>query len=503
MTGFGSVATMALTTLAGVAVARGGGPRGYAVFVAANMLVFVSSVLFACSLPLALARHVARVEEEAEQSRAAGNQAEGGAARREAVRRIASASLCLTSLVALASGAVIGLSLPRLEAHLQLVIGAGFAPAFPLVLLGAMVADCAIGVYLGLLRPRAVLAITASGPLLMLLYVLLRRVVPELPLWGAVAASYGGSGIVAVVQLWRDRLLGGPLPPRAMRLVLRPVSRGMAPALAFTYFTIFSAWSDRWIVGTQLGAVPFGLYAAVAAIIQAALRVPTNIAIMLVPASAKVALHGAAQSARFNQAAVSAFGLFAALMIVVLLLAGPLIVRLLFGPGFAPAAPALLLMTPSLAAAAISIPLLSALTGASQSGASQSGAVRQPAFLWLGLTIPARILLLLLLAPRWGLSGAACATALADALLAAVCVFVARRVGMPFPLGALARPAGIGLLAYAPGAALLALGVHPLVAAAVALAVFTPALWRAARPLSSRPASSSSASSAHRAFDGR
>lgn len=446
---------MAVSTLAGIAVARNGGPLGYAVFVAANMLVFVSSVLCSFGLPLALAKHVAAEEE---------------VGRHEALRRSSTTMILCLLLITLISGLALSVNLWRLEEHLHITIGRGFAIAFPFVMLCAVISDCAQGIYFGLLRPRPVIAITASGPVIVILYILARNAGLPLPIWGAVAALYATSGLVACYRLWRDRLLGVPSPIGE----IKPILKDLAPAAVFTFFTIFSTWSDRWIVGTQLGAIAMGSYAAAGVIIQAALRVPTHIAYLLVPASARVALRGAEKGMRFNRSTVGIFGLCAASMTVAIMLAPASIVRLVFGPGFLLAAPVLLIMTPSLLTAAFSIPFISALTGSTKN---------RLVICLLGITILPRMLLLLFFTRYWSVLGTALATVLSDSLLALCCILFARKIGMAFPLRALAQPYLLGVLAYGVGFATLLLGAPQLVAVAVAVLIFAPALSRCVRTI--------------------
>ncbi len=454
VTGLGSVLSMGLNAAAGIVIARRVGPAGYASFVAANMVVFVSAILCQCSLPLVLAKHIAREEE---------------LQRHETVRRLCATTLMWALGLALACGSVIAWNLGFLERHLRVAWGAGFAPVFPLILGCAIAGNCAVGTYLGLLRPARVLAVTAGGPLLMLLCVAARWHGAPWPMWSLVALSNAGSGFIGVLQLSRDRLLGRVLPPRAMR----PLLRDVPPAFSFTFLMVFSTWSDRWIVGSHLGAAPLGLYSAAVSIVQSALRVPTNIAQLLVPASARAGLGEARDQAHFNAAIVSAFGWFSVLLALVLLLAGDAIVRGLFGELFAGAAPALLLMTPTLLAAMITLPLMSALTG------SDSPLTARVLF----VTLPLRVLLLIG-GTRWaGLLGTALATALGDVMLAACCFVMARRGGMAFPLRALARPVAAGILALGVGGAARWAGLSQGLSLLIACVVFAPLLWRAARAL--------------------
>ena len=455
ITGIGSMVTMGVNTLASIGIARSGGPPGYAVFVAANMLVFVTTTLCTFGLPIALAKHVA-----------AGEEADG----HEALRRVCATTLCAALLLALVAGISLSLNAMQLENYLNVYIERGFAAALPLILLCAVVSDCAQGIYSGLLRPRPMIAISLLGPLAMVAYVLLRRVeILWLPIWGAVAASYVCSGLIACGLLWRDKLLAVP----AALGKLQPIVKDLLPAAAFIFFTVFSAWSDRWVVGTQLGANAMGTYAAAVVVIQAALRMPTQIAWVLVPAATRAAIGVAEKSATLNRAMIGAFGLFAALVTVILMLAPATIVRFIFGGGFVLAAPALLLMAPSLLASAVTIPFISVLTGSTRN--------RFVIYL-LVLTLIPRLLLLFVFTRRWSVFGTALATVVSDYLLAACCILLARKVGIKFPLQALLRPFLIGLAAYAVGFCALLMSAPPPLAVALALIIFAPFVWRMARP---------------------
>ncbi len=455
ITGIGSMMTMGVNTLASIGIARNGGPPGYAVFVTANMLVFVATTLCTFGLPVALAKHVAAEEE---------------ANRHEASRRVCATTLCAVLLLALAAGVSLSLSAIRIESYLNVDIGRGFAVALPLILLCAVVSDCAQGIYSGLLRPLPMIAISLLGPLMMVAYVLLRRMeILWLPIWGAVAASYVCSGLIACWLLWRDRLLAVP----AALKELQPIVKDLLPAAAFIFFTVFSTWSDRWVVGSQLGAGAMGTYAAAVVVIHAALRMPTQIAWVLVPAATRAAIGSAEKSASLNRAMIGAFGLFAALVTVILMLAPAMIVRSIFGGGFVSAAPALLLMAPSLLASAVIIPFISALTGSTRN--------RFVLYL-LVLTLAPRLLLLFFFTRQWSVTGTALATVVSDYLLAACCILLARKIGIKFPLQALLRPFLIGLAAYAVGFCALLSGAPPLLAIALALIIFAPFVWRMARP---------------------
>ncbi|HEY0321529.1 MAG TPA: oligosaccharide flippase family protein [Pyrinomonadaceae bacterium] len=450
LTGIGSVITMALGLFGSIAIARNSGPAGYAVYVIANMLVFVPAVICSCGIPLALSRHVASEEEH-------GNH--------EALRRLTTTMLLLMVALALLTGTGLGLNLSYFEHWLGVSLGQSFAAMLPLLLVCAVFADGVQGIYFGLLRTRQAIIISLAAPLATILYVLVRRAGAPLPIWGAVAAFYFGSALVAAYKVWRDRLLGRP----SSLAKIAPVFRDLLPTAVFTLFMTFTVWSDRWVAGTYLGAVAIGSYSAAVVIIQAVLRVPKNMIVMLVPATARVATSGAERSASFNRAIISHFGLFAALISVVLMLAPGMIVQTIFGPGFSFAAPALLLMTPSVLASAISIPLISVLTGSTRN--------RLVTYLLIFTTVP-RIILLLIFTRLWSLMGTALATMLSDFLLALCCIVLSRVANLSFPLRPLLRPFLLGVIAYSVGLGALFLGLPHPVAIILALLVFSFDIWR-------------------------
>lgn len=447
---------MAVSTLANIIIARNGGPDGYAVYVAANMLIFVTAALCELGIPVALAKYVAVEEEEG---------------RHEKLRHTLPTIICLVLLLTLLVGILMAFVVPHLEVYSNVPLGSGFLILFPIILLGAVASDCLQGVYSGLLRARTLILITTAGPLAVIAYILVRRAGGSLPIWGAVAAFYTACGLVAIRSAWRDRLVGTP----TARLGLpNQVMKDLAPAAIFTFFITFSSWSDRWIVSTQMGAVVLGSYAAAVVVIQAVLRVPMNIAYMLVPASSKVALGGAEKSRGLNRTIVSAFSTFAFFMTVVIALAPSTIVRSIFGHGFALSALPLLIMSLSLPASAVSIPFISTMTGSTRN--------RLVLYL-LGFTLVPRILLLLFMTRRWSLAGTALATIAADYLLAVCCIILSRIIGMGFPLGALARPAITAAAAFAVGLGALFLNAPQPVAVALAAIVFVPSFLRTAKSL--------------------
>lgn len=452
--GFNSIVTTVLTSLASIAVARAGGPDAYATFVAANMVIFVPTIVAMFGLPLALAKQVAEDEQHG---------------RHPILREKTSSAIVGASCIALLVGVGLALGLNPIGRVFEIEFGGGFALVLPAVLVLSVIADISQGIYSGLLRPAAVTLIAVSGPLCMLAYVLVWRTNSDLPLWGAVAMTYGVSGLVAAAFLLKDALL----TVRVGLSSLRHLGPDLFPAATYTYFTTFSTWADRAVVGLLLGPASMGWYTSAAVIVQVALRLPTHVAYLLIPTSARLgdAHH---RHDQLRNGAVESFGLFAVMAAVGMAVAPTALITLVFGQGFAPGADALLIMAPSLIAAAITVPFLSTLTG-SESNRMIVG--------FLGVATIGRISLLLVCTALWDLAGTAFATVASDWLMASVCIALGPKLGHPISGKPLGKPLLFGLLALAAGLGLSWLGVPVLLAAAVASGSLLPAVFHMARRL--------------------
>ena len=118
---------------------------------------------------------------------------------------------------------------------------------------------------------------------------------------------------------------------------------------------------------------------------------------------------------------------------------------------------------------AISIPIISALTGSQRS---------KLVMYLLGLTFLPRIYMLSYFTYRWSYVGTAFAKVVAVAPLALCCILLARGIGMSFPLKSMGKPFFAGALAFGVGLGALLLDAPQPVAIALALLVFTPLLWK-------------------------
>jgi O-antigen/teichoic acid export membrane protein len=450
--GAASLVTLALSSLAGVALARHAGPADYAVFVAANMLVFLLAAACSFSAPLALSKEVALADEQD---------------RLDAARpAIASILLTLTSTSAIAGIALVALLRP-LEGLLDLHLGRTFAVLFPFALAASVIGDSAIAIYQALLRPARVGLIAVSGPLVLVGVVASRFFNSGVPLAAAALTVFLASGTVGIALLWHDGLLARPA-----RRTTPLVARNLAPATAFTVVMVMTTWSDRLIVGTSLGAAGLGLFAAASVLLQAGLRVPTNLAYALVPASTRVA-DDDERAKRLAETVMVVLGSALAPGFLVLLFAGGPVVRLLFGHGFEPVVGPLRILAGTLLTAAVSIPMLSRLMASSQS---------QLLVGIVGATLPIRIALLATLTAVWDLDGAALAILITELGMSAALAVACRRLPSPPSVRAIFPVAGWACAAALAGGVASFSGIE-LVPVAIALAVFSPRVVRTGRQM--------------------
>jgi O-antigen/teichoic acid export membrane protein len=438
ITGISSLVNIGLTTIALLSIARNSGPSGYAMYVAANMIVF--------GLPLALANYAAREDGKSSRYHMAGT--------------CTTAVLIFLGFSVLIS-VVISSNISYIETYLNIGLGPTFQLFFPFLLLCTIVSDCTQGIYSGLLRLRTVFLITTCGSLSMVLYVQLRRAGVDLPVWGAVAASYITSSLIGIICLLKDGLIARPAPISA----IRPILKDLIPGSTFTYFQVFSTWTDRWIVGTQLGSLPMGSYSAATLVIQGVLRVPSHIAYTLVPASARVSISEQDHKHYFHNRLINLYASFSIFLVVIIMLAPSTLISSLFGKGFRDSVPALFIMAPSLLASAVSIPYISMLTGSIKN--------RLVTYL-LVFTVPVRITLLLLFTREWSYLGTALATTLAEFFLAFSCIVLGRQANIRLPLGALIGPYVHGIIAFLCGLLALLAGASQIFAIGVAFLVFLP-----------------------------
>jgi O-antigen/teichoic acid export membrane protein len=454
LSAFEGISTLALSSLANLVLARAAGPTGYAVFVAANLFVFVSTVLAGAGLPLSLARRL-------------GERSTEGA---HATAVTTATTAVATALSAFAVGIVVAVASPFVEHRLGLHISGWFTLALPLLIVLAVLSDVGQSAYYGLLRPSAAMAISATGPGMMLLYIVVGRLGSGAPAWGAVTVSYSVSGVLSLVLLGRSGLLSA----RPRMAELRELLREASSAITYTLFSTFTGSADRWVAGTTLGPNALGGYTSATLLVQATLRAPNYVGYLLVPATRRAAIEEPGGRDRVSASLLRTYAVFAGACTVVLMVAPAAILRFVFGPGFVFLGDSLRLMAPSILAAGVSIPALAAVTGSLE-------AQRLPRLLVLVL-IP-RVALLVLCTSLWGLAGTALATTSGEVLLAVGAVAVSRRTGSTTPYRVMLAPFGAAAVAVAVGLALTWLGMPEVAAAGCALCFLAPSAVPIARSL--------------------
>ncbi len=462
-TGIGALATLFLSALSNIAIARGGGPQQYAVFVAANMIVFLATHLGLFGVPWTLTKLAATAQETHQPTR---------------LRRGVATGVVIALILGGIIGTLLAINLTQLSKALDIHFAHSLAFWLPLALVSAMIAENVGSIYFGLLRTERTYAIGITGQIALIAFVLLRREVTQWPVWGAVIISALSSGGLALFFVSRDKLWGRPLPVGELRALLQdiPTSAGL------TLYTIFATWVDRWAVGLMLGGANLGFYSAAVSLFQIALRVPSNISKLSHPITLKSTQTAGGQTPNASnsqplhwmETMTEGFGLCAALVAVMIWLAAPELVTLVYGVGFAESAPLLRLLTPSLLAAALVVPGMLALAGS-------------PGSRWLTPLLLTSVAVRLMLLPTathlWGLPGVALATVASDLFHALGYAWVARRTGLPLPLRALVKPLALSALAYAIGWFIMRLGLPAMPSALIAITVFAAQVRSLARLL--------------------
>ncbi len=216
----------------------------------------------------------------------------------------------------------------------------------------------------------------------------------------AVAAAYGGALMVALAYLGRlfpsRRPAGAPSAAELLRF-------GWPTALAGA-FGLLVLWLDRLFVGYYLDDSSVGLYQAAS---QASLALAVVLAAfnaIFTPMIGELVRAGERERLGDLYRANTRWGLLAALPLGAVFLVAPAdALEALFGAAYRPAAPALVLLSLG--------QLVNLATGAVGFLLMMSGRERW----WLGcaaIALAANVALNLTLIPRWGVAGAAAATAL-------------------------------------------------------------------------------------------
>jgi len=451
-----SILTLALGAAANVGVARTTGPDGYGTFVFVNMVLFLAEILCSFSIPLSLAKAIARLADSEQKDR---------------VRTLVGTTLCLLLTIGIVAGTALSLVMGSLERQFEVEIGSIFRVVLPVILLSSLTGSVAWGAYLGTLRQGRGLIVMVSGPAMMLAYLIVRQLGQDLPLWGAAAISYFVPGLVALPLLIRDRLLGVP-----DRGTLRPILRESGSAAAFSVLMVASSWADRVVAGGLLGPAAMGLYSSAVAIVQAGLRIPTNLSYVLIPAGTRAASTSVDRTNRFNDLAVRSLFLFTSTLVAIVTVAAPELLPWIFGEGFAKGVGPLLVMAPGLLAAALTIPILSGLVASDQSSA---------VITLVAISFPLRIAILVALTRSYGLIGTAAAMVIADIVLAAFAAWYSNAAQLQIPFRRLAMQTPIVVMAIAAGLLVTRVTGSTLLGTAASVAMLSRETWHLAQDLRS------------------
>ena len=438
-----------LSAISTIWVARSEGPAIYASFLVASNLVFIVATLCDPGVTWAFAKIIALQEEQGQHNQ---------------VRSYSSGMLVIGLLLGGVAGAIVALIFPWLEKNLHVMLGSGFRLAFMPLLLCAVLAAYADGIYFGLLRAKQRACILLGGPLISLIYLAVRHFWLPLPLLGTVAAFHISGAAIAISLLCKDRLLGKMMPLPS----LYPVMRDAGPGASLTALSVLFTWSDRWVVGSRLDGVSLSYYSAATALLQVSLRMPTSIANLLLPASSHNAQESGEKNSNFCALAVTAFSGISVWMIVIVSLNAPALMTLMFGYSFLPGVPALLMMTPRLLAAALSTPLTRSL---------YSSPYNYLVTVLLAVVLPLRLVFLYAFTNLWGLTGTALATTLSDWILAAGCIMAARQAQIYISAKTVLLPVIAGLIALATGISVRSLGASTFSVITIVTVVYLPLLW--------------------------
>lgn len=443
-----SVTTLLLGGVANIGVARTSGPDGFAEFVFVNMVIFVTDSISTFSIPLAVAKRVAKDTERRD---------------RRAISSATTTTAVLLATVGALSGLAVSLFMPFLERQFEVAIDPAFRIGLPVVLAFAGIGSAAWAAYLGLLRQGRGMVINIIGPATMIAYLGLRNLGVSLPLWGAPAVMYMVPGLIAIPMMWFDGLFGR-LQPGYLKHLLRE----SVPAASFTFLVVASTWADRAVVGLVLGTTSLGLYAAATTVVQAVLRIPTNLAYVFVAAGAHAGASQVDRARRLNEMEVRSLAIFSSFLMSIVIVGAPKIITVLFGPGFANGITPTIIMTPVVLAAALTIPLLSALMASPRS----STVVRL-----VLITFPIRVGLLVGFTLWAGLRGTAAATVIAEVVLAVAAARYARAQGLNVPAGMVLRELPTAALAIGLGLGAAALTRSTVLGFICTMLVFIPKLW--------------------------
>lgn len=405
----GSVAGRGLSFLTQVLVGRGLGPAAYGAFGLGWTLFRLGALVAPLGLHLGVLRF------------GSASPGEGGRAPRGLLRRASGLAL----LGGLASAVLLAVSARTLERAVFRIDGLGavliaFAAALPLVSLLTVLAAGARAVRrLGLavateqlLQPFGFLAL---GGLALVVWRSAAGVA-----WGHFV-SYGLAVIVSLVAM-RRLLPTGREGPGARALVGYSWPTALAGLL-----TLSVTWTDRLFVGYLMAGEAVGIYHAASQLPMALATVLGGFNAIFGPMAADLHLRRQEERLRALYRTATRWGVLVALPVLAIVIATPReLLQAVFGPAYAQGAKVLLWLGLGQAVnvATGGVGFLLMMTG------------RERLWLrWTAVGLALNVPLNLLLIPRWGVAGAAVATAIAVSTLYGGAVWTVRRSSGVWPWG--------------------------------------------------------------------
>lgn len=418
---------------------------GLGEYVGTVLVIFLVSVVAISGLPLAAAERVGRALENGDP---------------EAARRAASTGFVLAMLASAAAALVLrwiwepvmgAMRVPRpVDSSLAALglLGASAVGYVPLVF-QARLQMAAVGL-LAICQPFTVLLLTVWD-------VIHGGVAPVF----MAVIGYVVAGIVSSAALL---LVTRATPPA--RSEVRPLLRQALLSLPLLWANVFSSWIDRLLTSLLLGPAALGIYQADIALIDGALRIPRASTTYLVSAYARVSVATDGSIGRALAVHVRLWTAYAAGIGALLIAGSDGIATTVFGGGSIAAALPLRVLALGLVPGVV---VLSYATATAGSGFANVGVVVGRA------TIPIAILLLVVLAPTFGVVGAAVAQVAGITAMAIGYSWWSARHHFAFAPARLVRP-----LSIAAGVLVLGIGVSAVPAAwyarCGAAAVLTAAL---------------------------
>lgn len=377
-----TVILLAASLIVHLGIARRFGFVGLGEYTATTLVVFIASVVFLVGVPLATGRLIAQALE-----------AEDEAGARDA----AATGLVAMLLLSLLAAAVVWsfwdglMDAMRVERRVPALAAAG-------AILAAGTLHYVSNVFQARLQMMVVGLITIVQPVAAVVALLLERAYGGIAPADVAVLGYLAGGTAAAIAF-----IAAGYRTYLARQQLVALLRASIESFPLLYASIFSAWTDRVLVALVLGPAALGIYQAAFAVVDGSLRLPRSAASFLVSAYARISASRPEELERTIRVHVRIWVVSTAVLASGLIAGADGIATTLFGFGFAVAAAPLAVMAAGLVPGIVALSLATAATG--------RGAVRVPVYV-AASTIPLQFALILALAPRLGVVGAAAAYAL-------------------------------------------------------------------------------------------